>query len=493
MKILFVVPELNPIVKVGGLGDVAGALPKALQALGHDVRLLIPDYAQIDHQRYPSHPQWSNLGVPWCGQTMPVSIDVGTLPESTVPVYYLRCPELFAQPNVGGVYLEKRVGAERILEMQRFVFFSWATSCLLPQLPWQPELVHCHDWTAAPVPTFLNVRHGRSPYATVLTIHNLQNQGVWSADEVWSWLGLTGNEHPLLALRDEWHNFNALQQGIHAADRVNTVSPHYAAEILTAAYGEHLTDDLRQRTDGIVGILNGIDVTVFDPATDPTLASTFTSATMVAGKQANRQALQATLQLPVRGPLYGFVGRLTPQKGVDLILQALPDVFRRGGQAILLGTGWPDFEQQLTDLQRAFPDHLRAIIRFDATLAQRIYAASDYFLMPSKFEPCGLGQMIAMRYGTLPIVRDTGGLHDTVTDLTRDHRHGTGFVFSEYSLAAFSAALDASLRLYDQPDTVQAVAVRAMYQDFSWTTAATHYLELYEQANTKAATARNSG
>lgn len=492
MKTLFVVPEATPIIKVGGLGDVAGALPKALVQLGHDVRILLPDYAEIDHRRYPSRRQWENLTVPWLGRPMTVRIDVGELPGARVPVYYLVCPELFAQPSVGGVYLEKSAGQNRILEMRRFIFFSWAVAHLLPRISWQPEAVHCHDWTAATLPTwlkFMPAAAGR--YSTVLTIHNLQNQGRWPADGIWPWLGIRGHEHPLLERRDGPGYFNALQQGILAADAVNTVSPNYAREILTAEFGEGLAADLRQRPDGISGILNGIDVDVFNPATDRALARTYTSATVVEGKRQNRLALGHRLHLPPDGPLYGFIGRLTPQKGVALLLAVAPQIFQAGGRLAVLGAGWPDLERQLQALGRRWPQQARIVIGFDPILAQLIYAASDFFLMPSQFEPCGLGQMIAMRYGALPIVRDTGGLHDTVVDVVRHPRRGTGLVFQAYTPQALGVVVDESLRLYAQPDTVQTMAVRAMYQDFSWDAAAATYLRLYAQAHHRHTTLRD--
>lgn len=482
MNILFVVPELTPIIKVGGLGDVAGALPKALVRLGHDVRIVVPDYGSIDHQRYPSRRQWDNLSVRWCGQTVRLRIDVGALPDSSVPVYYLVCPEIFVQPNVGGVYLEKSGGQERVLEMQRFIFFSWAVAQLVPELPWQPTIIHCHDWTAATIPTLLTLRPAvAKKYATVLTIHNLQNQGVWSPSDVWAWLGLRGDEHPWLGLRDHLGNFNALQQGIHAADAVNTVSPQYAKEILTPEYGERLETDLLERPGGVRGILNGLDIEEFDPATDKALARTYTTSSVIEGKRANRLALAQRLHLPAQGPLYGFIGRLTPQKGIDLLLGCVADIVRAGGQLIILGSGLPEIEAHLQQLNGRYPRHIRAVLGFDAGLAQTIYAASDFFLMPSSFEPCGLGQLIAMRYGALPIVRDTGGLHDTVVDLRQHPHRGTGFVFAAYDPAALRGVIEESLRLYHQPDTVQAAILRAMYQDFSWTTSARAYHDLYGQ------------
>ncbi len=484
MKILFVVPELTPIVKVGGLGDVAGALPKALVKLGHDVRILLPDYAETDHQRYPSRRHWQGLTVSWLGRPLTVRIDIGQLPDAPVPVYYLVCPELFAQPSVGGVYLEKSAGQNRVLEMQRFVFFSWAVAHLLPQLSWQPETIHCHDWTAGTLPTWLKLLPAKTGrYRTVLTIHNLQNQGRWAADEVWSWLGIRGDEYPLLERRDGQGCFNALQQGILGADAVNTVSPNYAREILTAEFSEGLAADLQQRPGGVSGILNGIDVDIFDPATDRALARTYTSATVVEGKRQNRLALGHRFHFPPQGPLYSFIGRLTPQKGVDLLLAVAPHIARAGGQLIILGAGWPNLEQQLQALGRRWPKQVRAVIGFDPILAQLMYAASDFFLMPSQFEPCGLGQMIAMRYGALPIVRDTGGLHDTVVDVARHPRQGTGLIFQAYAPQALGAAVTESLRLYAQPDTVQMTAVRAMHQDFSWNAAAATYLRLYAQAH----------
>lgn len=478
MKILFVAAEAAPVIKVGGLADVVGALPKALLQLGHDTRILLPKYDTVPAQLLAHAPVVATFDVPWDGGVVPINVYESRLPNSKVPLYLLDAPALFSG---GGTYYEHGGEGAAWKTMQRFVFFSWASSFIIERSAWQPDVVHCHDWHAAATIPFLALRSARH-YPSVLTIHNIEIQGKWSPKPVWQLVGLRGDEHSSFALRDSEGNLNLLQQGIHAADKVNTVSPTYAHELLTVEYGMGLQEDLRKISGGIQGIVNGIDTVAFDPATDTRLPSRYDITTVTVGKHAARRALTAELGLAVSdGPLFGTVGRLTSQKGIDLISHVLPDIIQAGGQLVVLGTGVPDIEQALVAAAQAFPTQCVVLVKFDAALAQRIYAASDFFLMPSRFEPCGLGQLVAMRYGALPIVRDTGGLHDTVKDLRR-YRDGSGLVFGPATVTALRTAVQDALRIARQHDTLQAARRTAMSQDFSWSRSALDYVQLYQHA-----------
>lgn len=482
MNVLFVASEAAPLVKIGGLADVVGGLPKALRQLGHDVRVMIPLYGQVSRAGLATTVVMSDQRLAFAGHDYHTNLLSTTLPGSDIPLYLVQADDFF---GTDGVYVSGQTTEALRRGIQRFVAFSAMAVSMLRGLDWQPEVVHCHDWHTGLVPLLLS--HGGHPARTVLTIHNLHNQGAWNADELRSWFGWQDQEHPLLSLRDEHHDLNLLQIGIHSATVVSTVSPTYAQEVLTAEYGEHLSSDLAQHQPPIVGIANGIDVEVFDPSRDPALVSSYSFTTHEAGKRANKAALQQELGLqPLPGaPLFVAVSRLSPQKGFDLLPPVIGDIVQAGGQVAILGSGWPEIEGQLHRLADDFPRSVVVRLGFDAGLAQRLYASADFFLMPSRFEPCGLGQMIAMRYGTIPIVRDTGGLRDTVVDQRRDPTRGTGFVFPRFDVADFRDAIRDAVQVYRQPATLNAMIARAMSQDFSWGRAAHDYLRLYAQTETR--------
>lgn len=478
-RILFIASEAAPLVKVGGLADVVGALPPALRALGHDVRILLPKYEVIRPELIPIQRTLGPVSIPWQGKSLRVTVQVSTLVGTDVPLYLLDAPEMFAGE---AIYYEHNGPGGMRLALERYVFFSWAVGHVLPILNWSPHILHCHDWHTAALPAVLTTSAQPAP-VTILTIHNMEGQGKWSPAEIFSWLGLHGDESPLWQLRDQANNLNLLQLGIHGADAVTTVSPTYAKEIVIPEFGAGLETDLASRRGGVMGILNGIDAAHFNPAVDASLHARYDSQSVTVGKLANRRALLRELQLDYGlGPLFGFVGRLTGQKGVDLISAAVPDIVRGGGNLVVLGSGSPDIERAIKQAAADFPGAVRAVVKFDAQLAQRIYAASDFFLMPSRFEPCGLGQMIAMCYGALPIVRDTGGLHDTVSDL-REAAGGTGLVFRHSDPQEFRDVIHEALRLYAEVDTMTMARQRGMSQDFSWTRSAQAYGHLYRHVH----------
>lgn len=478
MNVLMIAAEVTPLVKVGGLADVVGALPAALASAGHEARILIPRYGLLTEHGFGDEPTGIRATVPWQGQMVSVELYRGHLPDSATIVYTLATNGLFD----GGAYVSEPSPAGYRRQMERFVFFSWAVANLLPRLDWQPDVIHCHDWHAAGVAMFTKILGQTTP--SVLTIHNIESQGKWAADEFFSWVGLTGKELPSLKMRDPFKDFNVLQQAIINSSAVTTVSPTYAQELLQPELGFGLNRDLQSRPGGIIGIVNGIDTVRFDPSTDPHIATHYSSADVTAGKDANRAALVKLYSWPdSQQPVLGLVSRLTTQKGVNLLAEVLPFWVLGGGRAVILGTGQPELEQILVTVANKYPEAIHVQIGFDAQLAQQIYAGSDFFAMPSKFEPCGLGQLMAMRYGSLPIVRDTGGLHDTVVDLTAHPKKGTGFVFKEFTAISLQESLAAALRVWQKTDILTAARKRAMAQDFSWTASAAAYLRVY--ANTK--------
>jgi len=468
MKVLFAAAEAYPLAKVGGLGDVAGSLPKALRSLGHDVRLALPRYGMIRGTQ-------ENLGA------FPVRIggrtDEAHLLTSSidgVPVYLVDKPELYDRPKV---YEYEDDG-------ERFGFFCKALLDLLPAADFWPDVIHCNDWHSAMTPAFLRTLYaGDERYRgirTAFTIHNLQHQGLFGRD-LFEWMGFPTESWGPEGV-EFYGRLNFMKAGIVYADLVNAVSPTYAKEIQTKEYGYGLEDLLRSRSSKLSGILNGIDYDVWNPARDAQIPHPYTRST-IDPKAEDKHALQKEAGLPAdpKAPLLGMVSRITEQKGLDILLPALPRILELGAQAVILGTGEKKYEDPLTELAEG-ANNLAAYIKYDEALAHRIYAGSDFFLMPSKFEPCGLGQMISLRYGTVPIVRATGGLVDTVADVARDPKKGNGFVFSEYAPEALLDATRRALEFYRGRRGWKALQQRAMASDLSWKSSAAQYARWYERA-----------
>jgi len=468
MKVLFAAAEAYPLAKVGGLGDVAGSLPKALRDLGHDVRIALPRYGGIRDVRDDLGPLAVRIG----GEGLEAQLKASQV--DGVPVYLVDYPPLFDRPKV---YEYEDDG-------KRFGFFCKAILELLPVADFWPDVIHLNDWHSALAAAYLKTTYaGGERYRgirSVLTIHNLGHQGLFGRD-LFDWLGLPP---------DTWHpegvefygQLNFMKAGIVYADRVNTVSPTYAAEIQTEEYGCKLDGLLRSRAAKLSGILNGIDHDVWNPSRDPHLAGKYSKSTLER-KATNKKSLQEESSLAARpkAPLFGFVGRATEQKGVDLLVAAIPEMLKLGAQVVFLGTGEKRYEDELVTLARRESGFV-AYLKYDEALAHRIYAGSDFFLMPSKFEPCGLGQMISLRYGTIPVVRATGGLADTVRDIGANPKDGNGFTFRDYSVAAFLDAVRRAVEFYRGGRGWKSMRQRAMSTDFSWGASAKEYAALYSQA-----------
>ena len=478
LKILVLSAEVAPFAQVGGLADVAAALAKSLRRLGHDVRLALPRYRQIDGERY---------GLKRMGGLFTVTLGVeerraagleAVLPQSDIPVYFIWDERYFHRDGVYGFDDDP----------QRFAFFGCAVLALVERLGWQPDVIHCNDWHTALVPTLLDTSCEDLPFfdrsATVFSIHNLGYQGI-AGRLILRFAGLN-DCLPILENVERPGQFNFMARGIKHADVISTVSPTYADQILTADWGGRLAPLLQQRRDRLHGVLCGLDHERWNPAADPHLVARF-SADRLERRVENKLALLDELGLPVNEqvPLVAMVARLVDQKGCDIAAPVIRRLLRGDGgeaQFVLLGLGLPKYHAMFSSIGADFFDRARIYLKFDDQLAHRIYAASDIFLMPSLYEPCGTGQMVAMRYGSVPVVRAVGGLADSVTDLDPGGGTGTGFAFHEYDVNACWEALNRALIAYRDPLAWQALQRRAMQTDYSWDTAAPEYVALYRRA-----------
>lgn len=480
LKILFAASEAQPLIKTGGLADVAGSLPNALTHFGHDVRLVLPAYPAAVEQAVPLKTV-ATIKVP--GSIEPVQVLEGKIGER-VTLYLVDAPEMFDRP--GNPYVDTN-GNDWPDNPQRFALFSRVVAEIALNragFAWQPDIVHCNDWQTGLVPALLAGEWGRP--ATIFTIHNMAYQGVYDRmvfdqltlpEELWSYDGL------------EYHgNFSFLKGGIAFSDWVNTVSPTYAQEILTHEFGYGLEGLLSHRTERLAGVLNGIDYDAWNPADDPAIPQPF-DATIFNLKKENKLALQREMGLPEdeNALLLGHIGRLVSQKGADLILDVLPGLMHTDYvQVVILGSGDPDLERQVQIAAERHPEKTAVYIGYDEALSHRIEAGCDCFLMPSRFEPCGLNQLYSLRYGTIPIVHRTGGLADTVVDATSNNLlngSATGFVFDRPDGAALWECLERVTEFRKRPVIWwEKLATTGMKQDFSWDASALHYQDLYREA-----------
>lgn len=475
MQIVFASAECAPFVKTGGLGDVAGSLPAALVRAGAEVIVMVPKYATIKDEYKAQMEHFSDFYVSlgwrneYCG--------LEKLEHDGVTYMFIDNERYFARDYPYGFFDDG----------ERFAFFSKAITESLQHLPagFECDILHCNDWQTALAPVFLREFYQGLPLydrvKTVFSIHNVAFQGQFSDTVMEDILGVAHIPAAASQLRCDACSINYMLGALRYADAITTVSPTYATEIQTPEFGEGLDGVLRERSYALQGILNGIDVAGFDPATDKRIAANYTVDDR-SGKAVCKAKLQEELGLEVRDdrPLMVMVTRLTRQKGLDLVMYALDRILSGGVQVAVLGTGDRDYEDGLRYFQDKYPGTMAARIEFDPALSQRMYAAADMFLMPSKFEPCGLSQIIAMRYGTLPIVRETGGLKDTVIPYNEFTGEGTGFSFSNFNGDEMGDAVFRAARLFwDNRDAWNQLVTQAMSQDFSWTRSADKYLDLY--------------
>jgi starch synthase len=478
LKVLFVASEVAPFRKTGGLADVAGALPKALKRRGIDVRVVMPLYQGI---------KWTELeklegtiNVPMWWGTARGGVRLGKLPDSDVPIYFLEYNRYFDRP-----YLYGPPGDAYPDNLERFTYLSRGSMELAKALNFIPDVLHAHDWQAALAPVYLNTVEWAKPLhgsASVFTIHNLAYQGNFESGAMFI-TGL-GREHYNSREFEHFGDLNLMKAAVAHSTMLSTVSPTYAREIQTSAFGFGLDGELAARGGDLRGILNGIDVDEWNPSIDRYLPEKF-DADSLAGKARCKAELQQQMGLPVKPnqALFGVVGRLTSQKGFDVLAHAMERLLGWDLQMVLLGTGDQDAERFFAAVSGHRGDKFRATIGFDNGLAHRIEAGSDFFLMPSRFEPCGLNQMYSLRYGTLPIVRATGGLVDTVQNYEESAGGGTGFMFDDLNVDALCNTIGWALSTYyDRPKHLTAMRKRAMAQDFSWERAAAEYERLYLEA-----------
>jgi starch synthase len=477
MNILFVVSEVSPLVSTGGLAEVAQALSASLRERGHDVRIALPCYRQIPEA---ARGEASTICTADFGNRRAHgALRVSSLPESGVPLYLVEHEGYFGR---GGIYGK---GAHEYPDnAERFCFFALALLDALPRDGWRPDVVHCHDWHAAPMAIFLRSRWLDDPFwggvPVVFTIHNLAFQGRYPAER-FAATGIPADLFTDPCLRYEG-DMNLMKGAVRLADALTTVSPRYAREIQTLDYGAGLNGELAARAEGLTGILNGVDTALWSPGRDPHLAAAF-SFERPGGKQTCKADLQKAMGLPVRDvPLFGLVSRLYWQKGVDLLLDALPRRLEEGAQCVLLGAGDPELEARVRETAERFPEAFAVRFGYDAALSHKIIAGSDFLLMPSRYEPCGLTQMYALAYGTVPVVRRTGGLYDTVVPLnalTRANGTATGICFIPQTAGAVGRAMDRAVALWNDRDGLEGVRRAGMARDFSWERSAGEYTALY--------------
>jgi starch synthase len=475
LKILFVASECAPFAKTGGLGDVVGALPRALRRLGLDVRVVMPLYAGMPWSRFEVLE--GVLTVPLGFGVAHSAVRLGRLPRSDVPVYCLEHRGYFDRPHLYGP-----PGEDYADNLERFAFLSRGALELVKALGWMPDVIHVHDWQTALVPVYVNTvewAQALHACATVYTIHNLAYQGVFDGPAL-AVTGL-GPEHYNSAEFEHFGTLNLTKAALAHATFLGTVSPTYAQEVQTPALGAGLDGVLAARRSDLVGILNGIDTEEWDSSTDPHLPAHF-SRYDLRGKTTCKTAVQRAAGLPVRAdvPLFAFIGRLTAQKGVDVLAEALERLLAWDLQFVLLGTGDPDAERFFAHAASVHAERFAAWLRFDDSRAHRLEAGADFFLMPSRFEPCGLSQLYALRYGAVPVVRATGGLVDTVANYDERTADGTGFVFLDLDAGSLANTIGWAVSTwYDRPGHVDALRRRGMAQDFSWERAARDYERLY--------------
>lgn len=481
MKILFVTPECAPYVKTGGLGDVSAALPATLAALGHDVHLLMPAYRGMkvtgeigDGVEIPPYGPWP------AAQIVPVKVASG------VTLLLLACPSLYQRP--GGPYVDAS-GRDYHDNVVRFGMLARIAAQLgtahSPLKGWTADVVHCNDWPCGLVPLYLAQSRLISPdetcAASVLTIHNLAFQGVFpmaSADLLGvphQWRGMDGVEF--------WGDLSMLKAGIQFADAITTVSPSYAREIQTPDHGTGFEGILRARAARLHGILNGIDTALWNPQSDALLPHRFSRGNLK-GKALCKSTLQARVGLPQEraAMVFAVVSRLTPQKGIDLVLGALPRLLAAGAQLVVLGQGEPALQQALREAAQQSPRQVSVTLGFDEGLAHLVEAGADAFLMPSRFEPCGLNQMYSQAYGTPPIVAPVGGLLDSVVDSSADPARGTGFVMTGCDAEGLDDAIGRAMRSWREPPAWKRIQANGMARDFGWQDSALQYVRVYEEA-----------
>ena len=469
-NILFVTSEAVPFIKTGGLADVAGTLPACFDKDEYDVRIILPKYACMKEELKAKMEFLFSLNVrlAWRNQYAGLFRAV----ENGITYYFVDNEFYFSSASPYG---------EARGDIEKFAFFCRSVLTVLPMLEFKPDVIHCHDWQASMIPVYLEDEFKKNEFykdiKTVLTVHNLKFQGVYSRDIVEDVLGISYNYFDS-GIMEAYGNANLLKAGLFYADRITTVSKSYSEEIKTAQYGEGLDAFIRSRESVMTGIVNGIDYKIFSPETDKMIAKCYSAPE---GKRENKLALQREMGFLENEDtfLVGIVSRLTDQKGFDLISAVMDEMLQKGICFAVLGTGDKRYEEMFKYFEERYPQKIKACLYYSEELAHRIYAGADAFLMPSLFEPCGLSQLMSLRYGTVPIVRETGGLKDTVEGFSE--KGGTGFTFTNYDAKEMLDAVLQAKRVFEDKDVWREISLRAMNADFSWTASSEKYALLYEE------------
>jgi len=483
MRIALVSPEVVPFAKTGGLADVAGALPKALDKQGIETIVIMPKYGSIDEAKFGLKFTGRKVSADMDGKTVEARIYEAPIPGTEgVVTYFIDAPQYYHRDNLYGTS-----DGDYPDNAARFMFFSKAVMLTLKEIGFKPDVIHLNDWQSALVTAYVKEARREDKFfaktATLYTVHNLGYQGqFWAYD-----MGLTGLgwEHFNPEGLEFYGDINLMKGGLKYADIINTVSETYAEEIQTPEYGHGMDGVLKTRSEDLYGIVNGIDFEDWDPATDTDIYRPYKPGDL-RGKRANKRELKKEVGLaPGKAPLFGIITRLADQKGLDILSESIPEMLKLGIQMVILGTGEQKYHDLLSAIARKKPKKLYLKLGFDAKLARRIYAASDVFMMPSRYEPCGLGQLISYRYGAVPLVRKTGGLADTVKNYSPNTGRGTGFVFREPAAPAFMKAVKAALKTYTNQAVWTELVKRGMAMDNSWETSAKKYIKLYRKAKRK--------
>ncbi len=465
MNIVFFSSEVVPFAKTGGLADVCGALPVALAQRGEQISIVMPRYKNLNLVGFPLTKVMADVSM--------------TKLEGKVNVYFIENEKLYGR---GKLYGDKN--GDYADNLSRFQFFSWKSLELLKHLNIPVDILHCHDWQTALIPAYLKLKFHQDPFfkktKSILTIHNLAFQGVFPSEQ-YSYLKLDRKFFTPQGF-EFYNQVNLLKGGILYSDCVTTVSPQYAKEIQSKKFGCGLEGVLQSRRDHVVGILNGVDYKIWDPVRDQFIYVPYRSGELKK-KYENKKRLQQDLKLPVKSnvPLFGFVSRLAHQKGIDLIVEALDTIMKMDLQMIFIGVGEEKYHKMLEAAAKRYPQRIVCDLKFDEPMAHRVYAGADIFLMPSWYEPCGLSQMISMRYGTLPLVHKTGGLADTVIDIDAPHKCKNGFVFEPYKREAFVRVVKKAVEAYHHKEIFQPLIDNAFKFHCSWDDVAQHYQETYRK------------
>lgn len=486
LKILVASPEVAPLAKTGGLADVAGSLPKALKSLGHDVRVVMPLYTMVEQHKPQLKEEIPVLEVPIADRKEQASV-LSTMLHDTVPTYLIKHDRYYERE-----YLYTTPQGDYPDNAERFIFFSRSILEMLKKLDFAPDIIHINDWQTGLIPTYLKVLYAQDEFfkntATVFTVHNLGYQGkFWALDMPmtnlpWDVFSINGIEY--------YGDISFLKAGLMYSDAISTVSRGYSREIQTPEYGLGMEGVLQFRSKDLYGIVNGVDYDEWSPEKDKLIKSTYTSSNLE-GKKADREDLlkEFKLKVPEDTPIIGMITRLADQKGFDILSEAMPELMKMNLAMVVLGTGEQKYHDLFTDLKKEYSQKLGVIIAFNNTVAHKIEAGSDIFMMPSKYEPCGLNQIYSLKYGTVPIVRATGGLDDTIHEYDPNTGKGNGFKFSEYSSQALIETVKRALSIFADRQKWTKLMKNGMSEDHSWKASAKEYVSLYETALKKRTTA----